>query len=140
MKEKYIQLPPLPADMEIAAIEMIWKFATLDEADKEEALEYIKSIDAYYEDEVDMEAFQDFLKKYETKDVSETFQEFIETIRRLVGRLIMDSYGMAGMIYQKRCVENKSVEEISHECGLAANKIQLFVDYFDVRRKMEEER
>lgn len=97
MKEKYIQLPPLPADME---------------------------------------TFKEFVKNYENVEVSDEFREYIETIKRLVGRVIIDSYGMAAMIYQKRCVEKMNVDEISEECGVPAEKIQLFVDYFDARRKM----
>ena len=137
MEDKYIQLPPLPADLELPAFEFIWKFATLGHEEQKEALEYIRTIDTYYEEDTDLELLEERLKEYESAEVSDTFAEFIEMIKRLIGYLIRDSYGLAGMIYQKRCVENKSVEEISKECGLAVNKIQLFVDYFDVRKEME---
>ena len=139
MKEKYIQLPPIPADIEIAAIEMIWIFATLDQKGQKEALEYIKSMDAYYE-ESDTQTFKEFMQKYEENESTEVFRDYIDIVKRLVGRVIMDSYGMAALIYQKRCVEKLSVDEISEECGIPTHKIQLFVDYFDARNNLNLEK
>ena len=48
MEERYIQLPPLPADMEVQALELLWQFAILGEEEQKEALEYIKE-DEYVE-------------------------------------------------------------------------------------------
>jgi len=138
MEERYIQLPPLPADMEVQALELLWQFAILGEEEQKEALEYIKTIDDYYEDDTDLESLKEHLKKFENDRVSEEFQEFIQVVKRLVGRMIRDSYGLARLFYQKRCIEHKDVDEISKECGLAPDKIQVFVDYFDVQEETEE--
>lgn len=51
--------------------------------------------------------------------------------------LTINSYEMAALIYQKRCVEGKSKEQIAEEAGLNPDKIEMFLRYYDIREGKE---
>lgn len=45
------------------------------------------------------------------------------------------SYEMAALIYQKRCVEGLSKEQIAEESGLSPDRLELFLKYYDIRKE-----
>lgn len=49
--------------------------------------------------------------------------------------LTVNSYEMAALIYQKRCVEGLSKEQIAEEEGLSPDKLELFIKYYDIRKE-----
>ena len=49
--------------------------------------------------------------------------------------LTVNSYEMAALIYQKRCVEGLSKEQIAEEAGLSLDKLELFIKYYDIRKE-----
>ena len=61
------------------------------------------------------------------------FKEYIECIRRLLARLVMESYDVAAYVYQKHCVEKQSIEEMLKTTRLSEASLEMFVKYFDVR-------
>ena len=44
---------------------------------------------------------------------------------------------MAALIYQKRCVEGLSKEQIAEEAGLNPDKVEMFIRYYDIRKERE---
>lgn len=42
MEPNYIQLPPLPSDMPIELIEIVWAYARMEESEKENFLEFLR--------------------------------------------------------------------------------------------------
>ena len=45
---------------------------------------------------------------------------------------------MAAYVYQKRCVERLSIEEIMENTRLSREALNMFVRYFDARQKTRE--
>ena len=67
---KYIQLPPLPEDIEMPALEAIWLIARMNPEQRKDALKQIEAIAGIENDgKADYEAVEAILNKYE--DVGE---------------------------------------------------------------------
>lgn len=131
---KYIQLPPLPEDMEIQAIEAVWLFAKMNDEERRDALKQMEAMLGDEETgEMDYESMQEVLDKYGNVEDDELFTQYIECIRRLLARLVLESYDVAAYVYQKHCVEKQSLEEMMVTTRLSESALQMFVKYFDVR-------
>lgn len=132
---KYIQLPPLPEDMEIQAIEAVWLFAKMNDEERRDALKQMEAMLGNEETgETDYESMQEILDKYGNVGNDELFAQYIECIRRLLARLVLESYDVAAYVYQKHCVEKQSLEEMMVTTRLSESALQMFVKYFDVRQ------
>lgn len=44
---------------------------------------------------------------------------------------------MVALIYQKRCVEGLSKEQIDKEAGLNPDKVEMFIRYYYIRKEQE---
>lgn len=133
---KYIQLPPLPEDIEMPALEAIWLIAKMNPEQREDALKQIVAMtESDEEDQVDYEVVQDILEKYEDLTEDDTFVQYIECFRKILAQLVLESYDVAAYVYQKLCVEKLSREEILATTRLSASAIDMFVQYFDIRQK-----
>lgn len=133
---KYIQLPPLPEDMEIQAIEAVWLFAKMNDEERRDALKQMEAMLGDEEtSEMDYESMQEVLDKYGNVEDDELFTQYIECIRRLLARLVLESYDVAAYVYQKHCVEKQSLEEMMVTTRLSESALQMFVKYFDVREQ-----
>lgn len=131
---KYIQLPPLPEDMEIQAIEAVWLFAKMNDEERRDALKQMEAMLGDEETgEMDYESMQEVLDKYGNVEDDELFAQYIECIRKLRARLVLESYDVAAYVYQKHCVEKQSLEEMTATTRLSESALQMFVKYFDVR-------
>ena len=53
-------------------------------------------------------------------------------------RLDLESYDVAAYVYQKRCVEGLSKEEILSTTRLSASALEMFLKYFDIRHSSPE--
>lgn len=132
MKKEYIQLPPLPADTPWDVLNVLWEFAKLDDEERIDALNYLEALEDFAIGEGELEALQEIIEKYKDQNI-QFFDRVSEIIRNVIAMLTINSYEMAALIYQKRCVEGKSKEQIAEEAGLDSDKIDMFVKYYDIR-------
>ena len=131
---KYIQLPPLPEDIETQAIEAIWLVAKMSHEEREDALLQLQAMIGDEDSgEMDYDTMQEILDKYGDAEEDNVFSEYIECIRRLLAKLVLESYDVAAYVYQKRCVEKLSLEEIMATSRLSSDALKMFVKYFDSR-------
>lgn len=135
---KYIQLPPIPEDIEIPVLEAIWLFARMDQEERRDALAQLQAMLGDEEtEEMDYDTIQNILDKYANEKEDEIFSQYIECIRSLIARLILESYDVAAYVYQKRCIEKLSLEEMTASSRLSESALKMFVKYFDVREKQD---
>lgn len=131
---KYIQLPPLPEDIEVPAIEAIWLIAKMNQDERRDALEQLNAMLGDEETgEMDYDTMQEVLDKYGNSKEDEVFTQYIDCMRRLVARLVLESYDVAAYVYQKHCVEKQSIEEMLKTTRLSEEALKMFVKYFDIR-------
>lgn len=137
-ERKYIQLPPIPEDIEVSALEFIWLFAKMDPEERNDALRQLNAMIGDEETgEMDYESMQEILDKYGEAEEDDIFSQYIECIRRLLARLVLESYDVAAYVYQKHCVEKLSLEEMMKTTRLTETALNMFVKYFDVREKQD---
>ena len=131
---KYIQLPPIPEDIEVPALEAIWLIAKMSHEEREDALIQLQAMLGDEDtSEMDCDTLQEILDKYGDVEEDNVFSEYIECIRRLLAKLVRESYDVAAYVYQKRCVEKLSLEEIMATSRLSSDALKMFVKYFDSR-------
>ncbi len=131
---RYIQLPPIPEDIEIPALEVIWLVAKMDPEERKDALHQIEAMLGDEDDgEMDYDTMQEILDKYSELPEDEVFSQYIESFRKLLAGLIIDSYDIAAYVYQKRCVEKQSLEQMMQTTRLSERSLRMFVKYFDIR-------
>lgn len=134
--EEYIQLPPLPADTPWDVLNVTWEFAKLNEEERIDALKYLEALEEFTIGDGEIEAMQKIAKKYKDTDMP-FFDRLSEILRNVIAALTINSYEMAALIYQKRCVEGLSKEQIAEEAGLNLDKVEMFIRYFDIRKEQE---
>lgn len=131
---KYIQLPPIPEDIEIPALEAIWLISKMNQDERRDALDQLKAMLGDEETgEADYETIQQILDKYSNTETDEVFTQYIDCIRRLLAKLVLESYDVAAYVYQKHCVEKQSIEEMLKTTRLSEAALNMFVKYYDVR-------
>ena len=135
--EEYIQLPPLPEDTPWDVLNVLWEFAKLSEEERIDALNYLETLEDFTIGEGELKAMQEIAKKYEDKDF-QFFDRVSEILRNVIAMLTINSYEMAALIYQKRCVEGLSKEQIAEESGLSPDRLDLFLKYYDIRKEQAE--
>lgn len=134
MEKEYVQLPPLPADTPWDVLNVLWEFAKLSEEERIDALKYLEALEDFTIGEGEVEAMQEIVEKYKDQDI-QFFDRVSEIIRNVLAVLTINSYEMAALIYQKRCVEGQSKEQIATEAGLDLDKLELFIKYYDIREE-----
>ena len=133
---KYIQLPPLPEDIDVQAIEAIWLLAKMSHEEREDALQQLRAMIGDEDlGKMDHESVKEIMEKYSSIEDEKIFSEFIEYIRKLIATLIVESADVAGFVYQKYCVENQSIEYIMSNTRLTENIIRIYTKYFDCVQK-----
>lgn len=132
MEKEFIQLPPLPADTPWDVLNVLWEFAKLSEEERIDAIKYLEALEDFTIGDGKKEPMQEIVKKYKDHDI-EFFDNVAEIIRNVIAALVINSYELAALIYQKRCVEGKSKEQIATDVGLDPDKLELFVKYYDIR-------
>ena len=141
MEKEYVQLPSLPADTPWDVLNVLWEFAKLDEKEWIDALNYLEGLEDFAVGEGELEVMQEIVEKYKDQDM-QFFDRVSEILRNVLAMLNINSYEMAALIYQKRCVEGKSKEQIAKEAGLNPDKIEMFVKYYDIcegKKNIEEQ-
>ena len=134
---RYIQLPPLPEDIEMPALEAIWLIARMNSEERKDALAQLQAMigDEEQMEKPDYETVQEILDKYGDVEDENIFSQYIECFRNLLTGLILESYDVAAYVYQKRCVEGLSIEEIMKNTRLSRDQLNMFVKYFDARQR-----
>ena len=134
---RYIQLPPLPEDIEMPALEAIWLIARMNSEERKDALAQLQAMIGEEEqmEKPDYEKVQTILDKYGEVEDENIFSQYIECFRNLLAGLILESYDVAAFVYQKRCVEGLSIEEIMKNTRLSRDQLNMFVKYFDTRQR-----
>lgn len=135
--EEFIQLPPLPEDTPWDVLNVLWEFAKLSEEERIEALNYLETLEDFAIGEGELEALQEITDKYKDQDFK-FFDRVSEILKNVLAMLTVNSYEMAALIYQKRCVEGLSKEQIAEEAGLSPDKLELFIKYYDIRKEQAE--
>lgn len=131
---RYIQLPPLPENIEMPALEAIWLIARMDREQQLDALRQLEAMTGNEEtNEMDYGTVQEILDKYSNLEDDSLFSQYIECFRRLLSGLVLESYDVAAYVYQKRCVEGLNIEEIVKTTRLSEEAVNMFMKYFDVR-------
>ena len=130
---KYIQLPPLPEDIDVEALEPIWLIAKMNPEERADALTQLEAMLGDEETgEMDCEVMQEILDKYGNEEKDEVFSQYIESIRTLIAKLILESYDIAAFVYQKRCVEKMSIEDIMKISGIKEGMFEKIAPYITV--------
>ena len=137
MEKEYIQLPPLPEDTPWDVLNVMWEFAKLSEEERIDALNYLEALEDFTIGEGKLEALQEITDKYKEQDF-QYFDRISEIFRNVLAMLTINSYEMAALIYQKRCVEGLSKEQIAEESGLRPDRLELFLKYYDIRKEQAE--
>ena len=134
---RYIQLPPLPEDIEMPALEAIRLIARMNSEERKDALAQLQAMigDEEQMEKPDYEKVQEILDKYGDVEDENIFSQYIECFRNLLTGLILESYDVAAYVYQKRCVEGLSIEEIMKNTRLSRDQLNMFVKYFDARQR-----
>lgn len=131
---RYIQLPPIPEDIEIPALEAIWTIARMNKEQRKDALRQLEAMIGDEEThEMDEVTMQEVLEKYTNVDDDGIFSQYVECMRNLIARLILESYDVAAYVYQKYCVEKQSVETLLENTKLSEQELNMFLAYFDAR-------
>ena len=135
---KYIQLPPLPEDIEMPALEAIWLIARMNPEQRKDALKQIEAIAGIENDgKADYEAVEAILDKYEDVGEDDVFSQYVDCFREVLTQLILESYDVAAYIYQKHCVEGLSIEKMMKTTRLSEDALNMFVKYFDARHNQD---
>ena len=137
MEKEYIQLPPLSEDTPWDVLNVMWEFAKLSEEERIDALNYLEALEDFAVGEGELEALQEIADKYKDQDF-QFFDRVSEILRNVLAMLTVNSYEMAALIYQKRCVEGLGKEQIAEEAGLSPDKLELFIKYYDIRKEQAE--
>lgn len=134
MKPKYIQLPPLPLDLPVEVIGMIWLYTRLSGEEQEMIRDFIRENLKKENRNLDGTAFSKVLEDSDEK-VNPDVKEFIDLMRKLIGTLIAQSCEMAALVYQNYYIEKKSTEEISKEFHVDEESIRIVSQYYDKNMK-----
>lgn len=96
------------------ALEAIWLIARMNSEERKDALAQLQAMigDEEQMEKPDYEKVQEILDKYGDVEDENIFSQYIECFRNLLTGLILESYDVAAYVYQKRCVEGLSIEEL----------------------------
>ncbi len=134
MKQNYIKLPPLPSDMPLESIEMIWLYAQMPDEKRDMLLEFIW--ESFNNNNTCLEKLEISKEIWSScTEINPDVLEFANLMKKLVGILIVQACEMAALIYQGYCITRKSIEELSKEYHVDEKTIQLMAQYYDNRIK-----
>lgn len=130
MEPNYIQLPPLPSDMPIELIEIVWAYARMEESEKENFLEFLRKNAKFDIGDVEKEKLLEMMGESKSKP-SPYVKEFNSLMQELIATLIAQACEMSALIYQKYCIEKNSIREISETIHVPGGTIELMAQYYD---------
>lgn len=134
LMEEHVQLLPLPEDTPWDVLNVLWEFAKLSEEERIDALNYLEALEDFAIGEGELETLKEISEKCKEQDF-QFFDRVSEILRNVLAMLTVNSYEMAALIYQKRCVKGLNKEQIAEEAGLSPDKLELFIKYYDIRKE-----
>ena len=132
MEPKYIQLPPMPSDMPIELLEIIWGFARMEETEKEKFLEFMRDVLKRNSEDGRSERLIRMMKE-SASESSPYVEEFNSLMRELLGTLVAQACEIAAVVLQYYCVDEKSIKEISEKFDLPEDTVELMTQYYNKR-------
>lgn len=134
MEPNYIQLPPLPPDMPIDLIEIIWGFARMEEPERKKFLDFMRENMKHGANNGKRE---ELLRMMEESggEASPYVEEFNSLMRDLIGTLVAQACEMAALVLQYYCVDEKSIKEISEIFDVPENTVELMAQYYERKKK-----
>ena len=134
METDYIQLPPMPSDTPPELVAIVWIYAKMDEPEKEQILDFIRENVKLGTNKGEKEKLMELMEKSKLKP-SPYIEEFHSLMQELIGTLIAQACEMSACIYQKYCIEEKSINEISETIHVPQNAVELMAQYYENKMK-----
>lgn len=134
MKEElmYIQLPPLPEDLESSFVGLLWNFAKLNKQEQKDALQQIEGmLDDADNDEKGYKMMKEMVEKHGNAEENPELLQYMESMRKLVVQLIGEACEMAFFLYQKYYIEKMDMEDIMKISGVPEYIFHLFSKHFE---------
>lgn len=105
-KEKYIQLPPIPEDMDGNTVRLIWEYAKLPKKEKQAIYDQYKvlSDDSRTTNEVETIVVK--------PDDSEKIEEFGKNMQAVIAELFREAAGLAQYVYEECFVKGKDIDSL----------------------------
>lgn len=130
-KYKYIQLPPLPEDLEAYSVGVIWQFVKLNEEEQNAVLlQLVAMLEGTDDKENSDNIIREILEECNDGIDNPVMLQYVSTLRKLVENIVAEACKMAAFIYQKYCVEKINVEDILQIDGVTEDILNLFLEYF----------
>lgn len=130
MKRKCVQLPPLPLDLPVEVIEMIWLFVRMPEQDQETVQEFLRESLKEDADTMDETEFVKMIHESQL-EVNQDINEFVELMKKMTGEFLAQSCAIAVCVFQYYFIEKKSINEISRELNMEEEFIRMVVQCYD---------
>ena len=105
-KEKYIQLPPIPEELDGNVVRMIWEYTKLPEKEQQFVYEQYKVLSDDSRNESDVDAV--LIKP----DHPENIEEFGNNMKAVIAELFREAVGLVQYVYEECFLNVKGVEEI----------------------------
>jgi len=130
MEADYIQLPPMPSDTPTELVAVIWIYARMENPEKEQFLEFVRENIKSGASDGEKEKLMELMEKSKLNP-SPYVEEFYSLMQELVATLIAQACEMSALIYQKYCIEENSVKEISETIHVPQDAVELMAQYYD---------
>ena len=105
-KEKYIQLPPIPEELDGNVVRLIWEYTKLPKKEQKFIYEQYKVLSDDSSSESDVNAV--LIKP----DHPEKIEEFGNNMKAVIAELFREAVGLAQYVYEECFVNGRDVEEI----------------------------
>ena len=134
METDYIQLPPMPSDTPTELVAVVWIYARMEKPEKEQFLDFMRENIKSGTSDGEKEKLMELIEKSNLKP-SPYVEEFHSLMQELIGTLIAQACEMSALIYQKYCIEKKSIKEISETIHVPQNAVELMAQYYENKMK-----
>ena len=105
-KEKYIQLPPIPEELDGNVVRLIWEYTKLPKKEQKFIYEQYKVLSDDSSSESDVNAV--LIKP----DHPEKIEEFGNNMKAIIAELFREAVRLAQYVYEECFVNGRDVEEI----------------------------
>lgn len=124
MEKEYIQLPPLPADLNGEAVKMVWEFAKLTGDVQESVLNDMCEILGEKGKKVNV-------PKNHRKVANEEITDYVEAVGELMRSIVWEASDIAAWVFVRKIIDKCSVEEMIEELPHAKNFIIIMDTMFE---------
>ncbi len=105
-KDGYIQLPPIPEELDGKMVGLLWEYAKIPKADQEATYRQYQILSK-------LERTQEEVNEASVYQVDpEKIDGFLESIRVIISELFREAMGLSQYVYEECFVKGKRIEEI----------------------------